>query len=79
LEGQFQKERITRTLIKFYEIFENRHSPISFTEVCDRYILTHSEIIEREKQLADRINEIQIEYRDLGEGQFMSKYGTKLG
>ena len=78
MEGQFQKERIARTLIKFYEIFQNTHSPISFKEVCDRYILAHSEIIESEKQLADGIKEIKIEYQDLGEEQFMSKYGTKL-
>jgi len=78
LASEFQKEPIARTLIKFYEIFQNRHSPISFTEVCDRYILAHSEIIESEKQLADRINEIQMEYQDWGEEQFMSKYGTKL-
>jgi len=74
----FQKERIARTLIRFYKIFQNRPSPISFTEVCDRYILAHSEIIQSEKQLADRINEIQIEYQDWDEEQFMSKYGTEL-
>ena len=78
LNGMIQKDRISRTLIKFYKIFQNRHSPISFTEVCDRYILAHSETIEGEKQLADRINEIKIEYQDLGEEQFISKYGTKL-
>ena len=74
----FQKEKIARTLIRFYEIFQDRHSPISFTEVCDRYILAHSEIIESEKQLGNRINEIQTEYQDWDEEQFMSKYGTKL-
>jgi len=77
LTREFQKEPVARTLIRLYEIFQNRHSPISFTEVCDRYILAHSEIIESEKQLAERINEIQIEYQDWGEKQFMSKYGTK--
>ncbi len=78
MEGLFQKERIAKTLIKFYEIFENIHSPISFKEVCDRYILAHSEMIESKKQLEDGIKEIQIEYQDLGEEQFISKYGTKL-
>ncbi len=78
MEGEFQKERIVRTLIKFYEIFEKRHSPISFKEVCDRYILAHSEMIESEKQLADRINEIQTEYQELGKEKFMAKYDTKL-
>jgi len=73
----FQKERISRTLIRLYEIFQSRSSPISFKEVFDRYILAHSEVIEREKKLFDKINEIQIEYRELGEEQFMSKYGTK--
>jgi len=78
LASEFQKERISRTLIKFYKIFQNSHSPISFKEVFDRYILAHSEIIESEKQLAEEIKEIQIEIQDLGEELFMSKYGTKL-
>jgi len=73
----FQKEEISRTLIRLYQIYQDRSSPKSFKEVCDRYILANSEIIEREKQLLDRINEIQIEYQDLGEEQFMSKYDTK--
>ena len=70
----FQKERIARTMIRLYEIFQNRSSHKSFREVCDRYILANSEVIEREKQLADRISEIQNEYQDLGEEQFMAKY-----
>ncbi len=73
----FQKEEISRTLIRLYQIYQDRSSPKSFKEVCDLYILANSEIIEREKQLLDRINEIQIEYQDLGEEQFMSKYDTK--
>ena len=73
----FQKEEISRTLIRLYQIYQDRSSPKSFKEVCDSYILANSEIIEREKQLLDRINEIQIEYQDLGEEQFMSKYDTK--
>jgi len=73
----FQKEEISRTLIRLYQIYQDRSSPKSFKEVCDRYILANSEIIEREKQLLDKINEIQIEYQDLGEEQFMSKYDTK--
>jgi len=77
LEELFQKERISRTLIRLYEIYQDRSSPKSFKEVCDRYILANSEIIEREKQLLDRINEIQIEYQDLGAEQFMSKFNTK--
>ncbi len=47
---------------------------MSFKQVCDKYALANSEVIEREKQLAYRIREIQIEYQDLGEAQFMSKY-----
>jgi hypothetical protein len=78
LAREFQKELVARTLIRIYKIFQNRQSPISFKEVCDRYILAHSEIIESEKLLGDRINEIQIEYQDWGEEQFMSKYGPKL-
>jgi len=73
----FQKERIARTMIRLYEIFQNRSSHKSFKEVCDRYILANIEVFEREKQLFDRINEIQIEYQDLGEEQFISKYDTK--
>ena len=73
----FQKERIAWTLIKFYDIWQSDSSSISFKQVCDKYALANSEVIEREKQLADRINEIQIEYQDLGEEQFMAKYGTK--
>jgi len=73
----FQKEEISRTLIRLYQIYQDRSSPKSFKEVCDQYILANSEIIEREKQLLDRINEIQIEYQDLGEEQFMSKYPRK--
>jgi len=70
----FQKERIARTMIRLYEIFQNRSSNKSFKEVCDRYILANIEVFEREKQLFDRINEIQNEYQDLGEEQFMAKY-----
>jgi len=70
----FQKERISRTLIRLYQIYQDRSKPKSFKDVCDRYILANSEVIEREKQLFDRINEIQVEYQDLGEEQFMSKY-----
>ena len=73
----FQKEGISRTLIRLYEIYQKRSSPKSFKEVCDRYILANSEVIEREKKLGDRINEIKIEYQELGGEQFMSKYGTK--
>ncbi len=70
----FQKETIARNIIKFYKIFQSDSSSFSFKQVCDKYALANSEVIEREKQLADRIREIQIEYQDLGEGQFMSKY-----
>ena len=70
----FQKERIARTLIKFYDIWQSDSSSISFNQVCDKYALANSEVIEREKQLADRISEIQNEYQDLGEEQFMAKY-----
>ncbi len=70
----FQKERIARTLIKFYDIWQSDSSSISFKQVCDKYALANSEVIEREKQLADRISEIQNEYQDLGEEQFMAKY-----
>jgi len=77
LEEIFQKERISRTLIRLYQIYQDRSSAKSFKEVCDRYILANSEIIEREKQLFDRINEIQIEYQDWGAEQFMSKFNTK--
>jgi len=69
-----QKERIARTLIKFYDIWQNNSSSVSFKQVCDKYALANSEVIEREKQLADRISEIQNEYQDLGEEQFMAKY-----
>jgi len=70
----FQKERIARNLIKFYDIWQSDSSSISFKQVCDKYALANSEVIEREKQLADRISEIQNEYQDLGEEQFMAKY-----
>jgi len=70
----FQKDRIARNLIKFYHIFQSNSSSISFKQVCDKYALANSEVIEREKQLAYRIREIQIEYQDLGEQEFMSKY-----
>ncbi len=70
----FQKKRIARTLIKFYDIWQSDSSSISFKQVCDKYALANSEVIEREKQLADRISEIQNEYQDLGEEQFMAKY-----
>ncbi len=74
MEGTFQKETIARNIIKFYEIFQNNSSSISFKQICDKYALANSEVIEREKQLADRISEIQNEYQDMGEEQFMSKY-----
>ena len=74
LEGIFQKETIARNIIKFYNIFQSNSSSMSFKQVCDKYALANSEVIEREKQLAYRIREIQIEYQDLGEAQFMSKY-----
>ncbi len=70
----FQKETIARNIIKFYKIFQSDSSSFSFKQVCDKYALANSEVIEREKQLADRISEIQNEYQDLGEEQFMSKY-----
>ena len=70
----FQKDRIAKNLIKFYNIFQSNSSSISFKQVCDKYALANLEVIEREKQLADRIREINIEYQDLGEEQFMSKY-----
>ena len=76
LEAIFQKDRIARNLIKFYKIFQSNSSPIPFIEVCEKYSLANSEIIEREKQLIDRINEIKSEYQNLGEVQFMSKYAT---
>ncbi len=77
MEEIFQKERISRTLIRLYQIYQDRSSAKSFKEVCDRYILANIEVFEREKQLFDRINEIQIEYQDLGAEQFMSKFNTK--
>ena len=70
----FQKDMIARNLIKFYNIFQSNSSSISFKQVCDKYALANSEVIEREKQLAFRISEIQIEYEEMGEEQFMSKY-----
>ena len=70
----FQKDRIARNLIKFYKIFQKNSSPISFKQVCDQYLRANFEVIEREKQLADRVNEIEIEYQDLGEQEFMSRY-----
>jgi len=39
--------------------------------------LANIEVFEGEKQLFDRINEIQMEYQDWGAEQFMSKYDTK--
>jgi len=77
LEEIFQKERISRTLIRLYQIYQDRSSAKSFKEVCDRYILANIEVFEREKQLFDIINEIQMEYQDWGAEQFMSKYDTK--
>ena len=74
MEETFQKETIARNLIKFYKIFQSDSSSISFKQVCDKYALANSEVIEREQQLAERISEINIEYQDLGEEQFMSKY-----
>jgi len=74
LEGIFQKETIARNIIKFYKIFQSDSSSFSFKQVCDKYALANSEVIEREKQLADRISEIQNEYEEMGEEQFMSKY-----
>ncbi len=70
----FQKDRIARNLIKFYKIFQKQSSPVSFEQVCERYLRANLEVIEREKQLADRVNEIKIEFQDIGEQQFMSKY-----
>ena len=70
----FQKDRIARNLIKFYKIFQDNSTPISFIEVCEKYTSANSEVIEREKQLIDRINEIQTEFQQLGEPKFMSKY-----
>jgi hypothetical protein len=72
----FQKDRVARNLIKFYKIFQKQSSPVTFEQVCDRYLRANLEVIEREKQLADRVNEIQIEFQDMGEQQFMSKYAT---
>jgi len=74
LEAIFQKDRVARNLIKFYKIFQSNSSPISFIEVCEKYTLANAEVIEREKQLVDRINEIKSEYQNLGEQEFMSKY-----
>ncbi len=74
MEGTFQKEKIARNIIKFYDIFQSNSSSISFKQVCDKYALANSEIIEREKQLAQRISEIQNEFQDMGEEQFMAKY-----
>jgi hypothetical protein len=70
----FQKDRIARNLIKFYQIFQKNSSPTSFKQVCEQYLRANLEVIEREKQLADRVNEIQIEYQDLGEQEFLSRY-----
>ena len=74
MEAIFQKDRVARNLIKFYKIFQKQSSPVSFEQVCERYLRANLEVIEREKQLADRVNEIQIEFQDIGEQQFMSKY-----
>lgn len=73
-DKKMQKENLTRTLIRFYEIFQKNHSHISFTQMCDRYILAHFEVIEIEKQLGDKATEIQLDYQDWGEEQFTSKY-----
>jgi hypothetical protein len=72
----FQKDRVARNLIKFYEIFQKQSTPETFEQICERYLRANLEVIEREKQLADRVNEIQIEFQDMGEQQFMSKYAT---
>ena len=73
----FQKDRVARNLIKFYKLFQKQSSSVTFEQICDRYLRANLEVIEREKQLADRVNEIQIEFQDIGEQQFMSKYATK--
>ena len=69
-----QKDSIARTLVKFYELFRNKPSPLSFDQVCDQYLRANAEVIERERRLVDRVKEIQIEYQELGEGKFKSKY-----
>ena len=72
----FQKDRVARNLIKFYKLFQKQSSHVTFEQICDRYLRANLEVIEREKQLADRVNEIQIEFQNIGEQQFMSKYDT---
>jgi len=73
----FQKDRLARTLMKFYTIFQKKPSPIPFNQVCAQYLRASAEVIERDKQLVDRVNEIQTEFQEMGEQLFRSKYDTK--